>query len=47
MDEIYAIDFGLSKIFQTEDGLHIEPKGGKTVMGDIMYASIANHESKE
>lgn len=46
-DKVFLIDFGLSKIFYSEDSGHIEPRGGKSLLGDIMYASIANHEGKE
>jgi serine/threonine protein kinase len=46
-DKLYILDFGLSKIFYSEDTGHIAPREGKSLLGDMMYASIANHEGKE
>ena len=46
-DKLYLIDFGLSKIYVTKEQGHIESREGKSLLGDMLYASIANHEGRE
>lgn len=46
-DNIYIIDFGLSKIYKDEQGKHIPYKDGKKLTGTARYASIATHRGKE
>lgn len=45
---VYVIDFGLAKKYKDmKTGLHIPPKGGKSLVGTARYASIASHEGYE
>ena len=46
-DKLYLIDFGLSKIYFQPGVGHIKSVEGKSLLGDLMYASISNHEGKE
>lgn len=42
---VFVIDFGLAKKYKdTKSGLHIQAKGGKSLVGTARYASIASHE---
>ena len=46
-ETLYLIDFGLSKIYYTEESGHIEKKGGKSLLGQTMFASISNLQGFE
>jgi serine/threonine protein kinase len=42
-EELYLIDYGLSKPFKNKNGVHIEQKEGKKLTGTARYASISTH----
>ena len=45
---VYIIDFGLAKRYKDiKTGKHIEPKGGKSLVGTARYASVASHQGFE
>lgn len=46
-NKFFMIDFGLSKIFYSEKEGHIEKRGGKSLLGKDLYASVNNHKGEE
>lgn len=42
-DNLYIIDFGLSKSYKTAKGTHIPYIEGKKLTGTARYASLATH----
>lgn len=46
-DEIFIMDFGLSKKYVMEDGTHIKPKEDRSLVGTARYASINVHMGLE
>lgn len=42
-NNIYAIDFGLCKVFKGKNGQHIDSSSNKKLVGTVRYASINSH----
>ncbi|EGR32064.1 protein kinase domain protein [Ichthyophthirius multifiliis] len=47
LNNVYIIDFGISKIYQNYEGKHIKFKEEKPFIGTTRYASIAAHKGYE
>ena len=46
-NDIYIIDFGLCKLFKTNDNVHIPPSENKKLVGTVRYAPLNSHLGKE
>lgn len=44
---IYLIDFGLSKVYISDNGRHIPQKSNKTMLGSAIFASVNSHKTIE
>lgn len=46
-NQVFLVDFGISKFYKSEDGTHIDFQENKPFMGTMRYASIDAHRGYE
>ena len=46
-NSIYLIDYGLSKVYENEEGEHIPMNGNKTMLSQAIFSSVNSHKQLE